>query len=120
MVHTLDAKRRHKKCLHNVVRKRQSLTNLNTEQVSLVAETYYDYEGRESVNVLAVPATDASLTYRPGFNAFEALVSAVSTRTGGERQKFHYDNGRVENSILSDNTGAGSYYSPLTTANTIH
>jgi hypothetical protein len=53
------------------LRQRQSQTNLNDEKVTLVGETLYDFEGRQSVNVLAVPATDMTLTYKSGFNLFK-------------------------------------------------
>ncbi|MBL0744799.1 leucine-rich repeat domain-containing protein [Chryseolinea lacunae] len=98
--------------LDRTMRARQSVTNLSTTQMSLVAETYYDYEGRQTVTTMASPWDNPALDYRPSFNRWTAIDQTVQTNTGTAREKFHYDNGRLENSKLSDQTGAGQYYSP--------
>ena|GEM_PF-1480826 len=97
------------------LRQRQSLTNLSQKEVTntLVGETYYDFEGRSSLSIMAVPSADAKLTYKPGFNVF--ADAAASTPT-----KALYDNGTIENSVLSQTVGAGKYYSPANDQSTIH
>jgi RHS repeat-associated protein len=102
------------------MRQRQMQTSLSTGNVTVVGETYYDYEGRASVDVLAVPATDGSLNYRPAFNAFQATDSRITNNTSDSRHKFHYDNRKLENSPLSDQRGAGQYYSANNASNGIH
>jgi YD repeat-containing protein len=102
------------------LRNRQTLTNLSTEQQSLVAESYYDYEGRPVVNVLPVPAGDNVLTYHNGFNDFETRDSEVAANISDRRKKFHYDNGFLLNSTLDQTTGAGKYYSANNDMGGIH
>lgn len=102
------------------MRQRQSQTNLNTEEVTLVGEALYDFEGRPSVSVLPVPALNQSLAFKPGFNVFETADTVVQNRTSEERLKFHYDNYRTVNSILSDESGAGQYYSAANGHEIIH
>jgi hypothetical protein len=106
--------------LDGSLRARQQLTNLSSERRTLVGESLYDYEGRKSVEVMAVPAGDSALTYHASFHAFSPLLPAVADRTGGGRQKFHYDNHRLENSPMSRQVGAAQYYSPLNPFPSIH
>ncbi len=41
--------------------------NLSSENLTLVGETFYDYEGRKSVDIMPVPSSDATLAYKSGF-----------------------------------------------------
>ena len=51
------------------LKSRQTLTNLSTEDVTLVATNHYDVEGRQTLSMLPVPAVgDNSLFYKPRFN----------------------------------------------------
>src|SRR5690606_20046583 len=59
-------------------------------------------------------------SYKPDFNRFASTESLVSVNTDSIRRKFHYDNHRVQNSILSDVSGAGKYYSSANASNSIH
>lgn len=115
---------KYKKVMHyfdGTLRQRQSQTNLSTGEVTLVAESYYDLEGRKSLDVLAVPASDAMLTFKPAFNAFAVNADpAIAQNTSASRQKFHYDNGNADNSKLDPAKGAGLYYSPDNTRAMMH
>jgi RHS repeat-associated protein len=102
------------------LRQRQSLTNLNQEKVTVVAESLYDFEGRQSSDIMAVPTVDASLKYHETFNTFQIQDPVVDANTGPGRSKFHYDNYRLTNSILSNASGAANYYSPQSHDSTIH
>ncbi|MBD2769223.1 hypothetical protein IC235_15130 [Hymenobacter sp. BT664] len=106
--------------LDGSLRTRQQLTNLSSERRTLVGESLYDYEGRKSVEVMAVPAGDSALTYHANFHAFSPLLPAVADHTGAGRQKFNYDNYRLENSPMSSQVGAAQYYSPLNPFTSIH
>ncbi len=101
-------------------RQRQSLVNLSTDNLTLVGETLYDYEGRKSVTALAVPSTDASLSYKSGFHVFQPQTSAVTANVSAIRKKYNYDNYREEGSVLSNQVGAGKYYSAVNASNSIH
>jgi RHS repeat-associated protein len=104
------------------LRSRQTQTNLSSEDVTLVGETLYDYEGRKSVEVLAAPEASytASLKFKPGINTFTASDPLVIANVDNFRKKFHYDNRRNENSILSKENGAARYYSDQNSQPKIH
>jgi len=96
-------------------RQRQSQTNLSTDDLTLVGEALYDFEGRKAVDILPVPTADLSLHYQSGFNAFAGSDPTVLANTSAIQKKFHYDNKDLVNSVLSQTTGAGKYYSEANT-----
>ncbi|HEY3402434.1 MAG TPA: RHS repeat-associated core domain-containing protein [Ohtaekwangia sp.] len=102
------------------LRQRQAQTNLSSEEVTVVGESLYDFEGRESVNMMAVPTTTNSLHYHPGFNVFSSADTVITNRTDASRKKFHYDNYKVPNSLVSSAAGAGQYYSSNNASTGIH
>ncbi|MBT1708766.1 hypothetical protein KK062_11050 [Fulvivirgaceae bacterium PWU5] len=106
--------------LDGTLRERQAQTGLSTESVTLVSESLYDFEGRQSVNILLVPSATTSLQYKSGFHLFAAVDPVVSARTSSVRQKFHYDNYKATNSALSNQAGAGKYYSSANDIASIH
>jgi RHS repeat-associated protein len=99
---------------------RQVVTNLSSEGYSLVGETLYDYEGRPVLDIIPTPDNDPSLSYKANFNDFDPQDPLIQSNTSSVRKKFNYDNGFVENSKLSDQFGAGSYYSPQNSLAAIH
>lgn len=86
------------------LRERQSISTA-ADGNEIVGETMYDFEGRAAVQTLPTPVGAGDLTYRPSFNVFADAT----------RKKVNYDNGTVENSVLSTTIGAGRYYSPANT-----
>ncbi len=124
------------------LKNRQTLTNLNTDKTTLVAETFYDYEGRPSVNVLPSPIDCESLEYVENLNPFAANASLPANSISTTKIKYNYDNdafhtkyldsdgvteiGLTQNSVLSAGLvsdpyiGAGRYYSPSNDISTEH
>ncbi len=97
------------------LRNRQVLTNLSSENVTLAAETKYDYEGRGVVSVLPVPLQPDKgneLSYQPHLNTF-------TESTAGFSEKVVYDR-PVNSSSLATSSGASQYYSPSNTLAGIH
>ena len=92
-------------------RQRQVLTNLSSQDVTLVGENLYDYEGRAVGTVLPVPGAGHSLQYKANFNTFQPLDADVTAHVSSDLKKFNYDNHREVNSIIATTTGAGKYYS---------
>ena len=92
-------------------RQRQVLTNLSSQDVTLVGENLYDYEGRAVGTVLPVPGAGHSLQYKANFNTFQPLDADVTAHVSPNLKKFNYDNHREVNSIIATTTGAGKYYS---------
>jgi hypothetical protein len=97
--------------LDGSLRARQQLTNLSSEKRTLVGESLYDYEGRLSGELMAVPAPDSLLGFRAGFHPFLSQDATIAGLTGPLRKKFHYDNRGRPNSTLSAAVGVGQYYS---------
>jgi RHS repeat-associated protein len=100
------------------LRQRQIQTNLSSNNTTVVGETLYDFEGRAAANMMPVPTNTTQLTYKNNFNTFTIVDGTGvvnATRTSGIRKKFHYDNGRVENSKVATTSGAGYYYSASNT-----
>lgn len=54
-----------------------------------------------------------TLGFIPNLNPFLAQHATVTANTSASRNKFHYDNGKLENSILNKTSGAGKYYSTV-------
>jgi RHS repeat-associated protein len=114
---------KYKKMMHYAdgsLRQRQVQTNLSSDETTLVSEMLYDYEGRKAVDILPVPVAGNSLSYRAAFHALVSADATVTANTSSFRKKFHYDNRRMENSLLGNTVGAGSYYSSANTLAGIH
>ena len=82
-------------------RVRQSITNLNTDNLLVVGESKYDYEGRPVLSILPTPVNSRDLGFRSDF-------SQVSG--GAVLRKDDFDQGSTP-AALTDNSGAGEYYS---------
>ncbi len=83
-----------------MLRPRQVATGLSSEELSLVAETYYDHEGRGVMQSLPSPEAGMSLKYRPGYNK-DASDSPIG--------KHHVD--ALSQPAFGQLSGAGQYYS---------
>lgn len=79
------------------LRTKQVLTNLNTEAITLAAETYYDHEARGTLQVLPTPVFDNNLLYKSGLSLY----------SGNPVDKSVVDN---EIQLPLDNTSGASYY----------
>jgi RHS repeat-associated protein len=91
------------------LRARQTVTKDNTLGTTIVAETFYDYQGRPVINVLPAPTLNTVIQYAHNFN--------VNT-LGGEYGKNQYDSLGNASSYCSSGanpmgtqSGAARYYS---------
>jgi RHS repeat-associated protein len=102
------------------LRNRQTVTKDNTTKTTVVAETFYDYQGRPVIQVLPSPTLSNIIQYAQNFNR--------SITTDGYPKSL-YDKLDMNETICSKTTpalstasGAAQYYSPnnplLTGANT--
>lgn len=87
--------------MDGTLRARQSLTKANSTQQVLAASSLYDYEGRQTVQVMPTPISGGSLNY------FENLHTDTQ---GNTFDKDDFDLG-VSNP-LGTTSGAGQYFSP--------
>ena len=94
-------------------RNRQSVTKSNTDQIALVGETIYDYQGRGAVQALPVPS-GTSIQYYPNFNLNNSSTSG--TKIPYSRNDFDTDvtpgSCTVNTAGMSTLDGASLYYSP--------
>lgn len=93
------------------LRNRQTVTKDNTTDSTIIAETFYDNQGRAVIQVLPSPSLNRIIKYTPNFN---------SPVNGAEYDKSHYDDVMSNGADycakgadkLSTASGASQYYSP--------
>ncbi|MBS4065892.1 MAG: RHS repeat protein, partial [Chitinophagaceae bacterium] len=89
------------------LRSRQTVTKDNTSGKTVVAETFYDKQGRPSIQVLPAPTLSSIIAYTQNFNRFNTV----------EYDKSRYDTilssycGSAADTF-SITSGASQYYSP--------
>ena len=91
------------------LRSRQTVTKDNTTDTAIVAETYYDYQGRPAIQVMPSPSLSNTIQYISSFN--------IAT-DGTEYNQTHYDtliNPSTYCTLSADGmdtvSGASMYYS---------
>ncbi len=84
------------------LRKRQQITSVNSEDVSLVAETKYDHEGRPALEALPAPVSGFNFSYQLEFNRYNNTTSY---------EKEHFDKNNPE--AMHNSAGAENYYSAV-------
>lgn len=92
-------------------RERQRIVSASDKNFSMAEENFYDYEGRPAVEVLPAPLATKTLRYQHKLNQFEAVDTQVQNEVHHARDRFHFDNGPLENSILSNVSGTSHYFS---------
>ncbi len=92
------------------LRSRQTVTKDNTTNTTIVGETYYDYQGRPSIQVMPAPTLNSIIKYTAGFN-----VSFNSP----EYSQSNYDTlvattpyCEIHADSMNFTSGASQYYSP--------
>ncbi|WP_291914250.1 RHS repeat-associated core domain-containing protein [Chitinophaga sp. CB10] len=92
------------------LRARQTVTKDNTTQHTIVAESFYDYQGRPAVNVLPTPTVSTVMKYTPAYNR---------SINDAEYDKEQYDKLDLPSDIvtgraakMSTRFGSNQYYSP--------
>jgi len=57
-----------------MLRSRQNVTRINTDEQAVVAETYYDFHSRPAINVLPSPTGEDKIRYYDSFNRLSATT----------------------------------------------
>jgi len=95
------------------LRNRQVVSKLNTEKVTIVGETIYDFQGRGAIQVLPAPTSNPGIHYYPYFNL--NLNSTSSNKIPFSRYDFDEDlvgsSCDVKTKGMSTIDGASKYYS---------
>ncbi len=91
------------------LRNRQIVTKDNTSNKTVVGESYYDYQGRQVIQVMPAPSLNSIIKYTPRFNR---------DLNGAEYDKSNYDKINSPSEYLtttakpmSQTSGANQYYS---------
>ena len=91
------------------LKSRQSITLLNTDQTAIIAESFYDYEGRSVIQTLPAPNSERS-------HNLKFYEDYTLNQNGTILSKSDYDNDgtaacSVSSYQLGNGNGAGNYYS---------
>ncbi|HTN08213.1 RHS repeat-associated core domain-containing protein [Agriterribacter sp.] len=93
------------------LRNRQTVTKDNTENTTVVAGTFYDYQGKPVIQVLPAPTISKLIKHTPGFNSF--LNTTEYYKDNYDKLVFNrnYCNGAAP-ALDPTKSGAAQYYSP--------
>lgn len=103
------------------LRNRQMVTKINSDNNVIVGETIYDHQGRAAIQVLPAPVfpPPSSVNTKKLSSSLKYYANNVLDNFGGEFNRVDFDNLSGGASVcellsppLSQNTGAGLYYSP--------
>jgi hypothetical protein len=97
------------------MRNRQAVTVSNTEQNAIVAENFYDYEGRQALNVLPAPLASTGIHYYNNFNK-----NGAGDPYKKENFDHHSGSGFPEPESFLTTSGAAKYYSPNNTMTSVN
>ncbi len=94
------------------LRTRQTVTKDNStpDVNTIVAETYYDYQGRPAINILPAPTLNTVIGYARNFNRF--LNSAAYPKDNYDLLSQGVSVCTSNTPALDNATGAARYYSP--------
>lgn len=97
------------------LRSRQSVSKSNTTNEVIVAEIYYDYQGRKGLESLPVPTMDQSpeMRFYPAFN----VNNALQAYSRNDFDKDSPDSCDGNTGPFHNSQGAGNYYSQLNALN---
>lgn len=94
------------------LRNRQSVTKINTDNMTIVGETVYDYQGRPAVQILPAPTNDERIGYYPNFNRNQDAQPQKFSRTDFDEDGLSSgDECKPNGTPLSEDYGTGQYYS---------
>lgn len=84
------------------LRKRQTLSVLNTDSITIAKDTKYDFESRESIDILPAPIPGSDLHYKDTLHKHDKVVY---------NNQHYFDPQNI--AALDSTAGAGRYYSSL-------
>ncbi|OQP58027.1 hypothetical protein A4R26_23295 [Niastella populi] len=99
------------------LRSRQTVTKDNTNNNVIVAETFYDYQGRPAIQVMPAPSLSSVIQYTAGFNVSINNPEYTQSNFDTLISPDLYCNAHA--GPLSSTSGASLYYSPNNPKKTI-
>ena len=91
-------------------RNRQTATINNTDNVTIYAETYYDYEGRQSLQILPTPALNSMGVYENRLD-YKGGITLLNGQPLSAKDIDNKATCSTNNFSLSNTQGASYYYS---------
>jgi len=91
------------------LRSRQTLTKDNTTNTTIVGETYYDYQGRPSIQVMPSPTLNNIIKYTASFNV--SINGAAYSQSNYDTLAGPGDSCDLHADAMIDTSGASFYYS---------
>ncbi|HVU99126.1 MAG TPA: RHS repeat-associated core domain-containing protein [Puia sp.] len=92
------------------LRSRQTVTKDNTTNTTIVGETYYDYQGRPSIQVMPAPTLSNVIKYTAGFNV--SFNSPEYSQSNFDTLSALVPYCEVHADSMNSTAGASQYYSP--------
>jgi len=92
------------------LRSRQTVTKDNTTNTDIVAETYYDYQGRPAIQVMPSPTLSSIIKYTSSFNV--SINAAEYSRSSYDTLRDLVSACAAHADSMSSLSGASLYYSP--------
>ncbi|MGC4102993.1 DUF6443 domain-containing protein [Ferruginibacter sp.] len=91
------------------LRGRQTVTKDNVTEKTVVAETFYDYQGRPAINILPAPTMNSIIKYTESFNKF--VGSYVTPKDAFDLMPTNASSCSYSTPQLDNTSGAAQYYS---------
>ncbi|WP_127132528.1 RHS repeat-associated core domain-containing protein [Pseudoflavitalea rhizosphaerae] len=91
------------------LRSRQTVTKDNTTNRTIIAESFYDFQGRPVIQVLPSPSLDSMIRFTPRFNA--SINSAEYEKELYDKEFSLTDNCEMGAPPFDSASGAAQYYS---------
>jgi RHS repeat-associated protein len=92
------------------LRGRQTVTKDNVSNKTVVAESFYDYQGRPAINILPAPTMSSLIKFTEDFNKFNATY--VTPKDVFDVMPLNVDACSFLTPALINTNGASKYYSP--------
>jgi RHS repeat-associated protein len=92
------------------LRSRQTITKDNTTNKTIVAETFYDYQGRPAIQVMPAPSLKNIIQYTAGFNVSINNAEYTQSNFDSLYSPDMYCNAHAD--PMSSDSGSSQYYSP--------
>ncbi|HEX6426853.1 MAG TPA: hypothetical protein VF008_04170, partial [Niastella sp.] len=89
------------------LKSRQTVTKDNTTGITIIAETFYDHQGRPVIQVMPTPSLSSIIKFTPGFNKLNS-AEYFKEKYDGEWKDSCY----CKEGAPAMDSGAALYYSP--------
>ena len=92
------------------LRSRQTVTKENVNNTTITAESFYDYEGRPSIQILPAPGINTIIQYQANLNMFNGQTANQNPAELFDLQPLNSTSSLTP--ALATTTGTSRYYSP--------